>query len=124
MAKNPSANHLYVVWQLMHEASQALPPEEVIALLEEFLEAKAGRKQAWAKFQKAIPWTVERLRARGAEVTVEVIAPWRFDTVPKPLVGTGTGGHRYLCLHRLGRGVSPRLAGRDRWGLGTAVSAR
>ena len=24
--------------------------------------------------------TVERLRARGAEVTVEVIAPWRFDT--------------------------------------------
>lgn len=63
MAKNPSANHLYVVWQLMHEASQALPPEEVIALLEEFLEAKAGRKQAWAKFQGAIPWTVERLRA-------------------------------------------------------------
>lgn len=63
MAKNPSANHLYVVWQLMHEASQALPPEEVIALLEEFLEAKAGRKQAWAKFQEAIPWTVERLRA-------------------------------------------------------------
>ena len=63
MAKNPSANHLYVVWQLMHEASQALPPEEVIALLEEFLEARAGRKQAWAKFQGAIPWTVERLRA-------------------------------------------------------------
>ncbi|MEY8316960.1 hypothetical protein AALB19_06505 [Oscillospiraceae bacterium 50-58] len=63
MAKNPSANHLYVVWQLMHEASQALPPEEVIALLEEFLEAKAGRKQAWAKFQGAIPWTVEQLRA-------------------------------------------------------------
>ncbi len=63
MAKNPSANHLYVVWSLLHEASQALPPEEVIALLEEFLEAKAGRKQAWAKFQKAIPWTVERLRA-------------------------------------------------------------
>ena len=63
MAKNPSANHLYVVWQLMHEASQALPPEEVIALLEEFLEARAGRKQAWAKFQGAIPWTVEQLRA-------------------------------------------------------------
>ena len=63
MAKNPSANHLYVVWQLMHEASQMLPPEEAIALLEEFLEAKAGRKQAWAKFQEAIPWTVERLRA-------------------------------------------------------------
>ena len=32
-------------------------------LLEEFLEAKAGRKQAWAKFQGAIPWTVEQLRA-------------------------------------------------------------
>ena len=63
MAKNPSANHLYVVWNLLHEASQVLPPEEVIALLEEFLEAKAGRKQAWAKFQEAIPWTVERLRA-------------------------------------------------------------
>ena len=31
--------------------------------MEEFLEAKAGRKQAWAKFQKAIPWTVEQLRA-------------------------------------------------------------
>ena len=63
MAKNPSANHLYVVWNLLHEASQVLPPEEVIALLEEFLEAKAGRKQAWAKFQGAIPWTVEQLRA-------------------------------------------------------------
>ena len=37
--------------------------KEAIALLEEFLEAKAGRKQAWAKFQEAIPWTVERLRA-------------------------------------------------------------
>ena len=63
MAKNPSANHLYVVWNLMHEASKVLPAEETIALLEEFLEAKAGRKQAWAKFQKAIPWTVEQLRA-------------------------------------------------------------
>ena len=63
MAKDPNANRLYTVWQLMYDAWQALPPEEVIALLEEFLEAKAGRKQAWAKFQKAIPWTVERLRA-------------------------------------------------------------
>ena len=63
MAKNPSANHLYVVWQLMYDAGQVLPPEEVIALLEEFLEAGAGRKQALAKFQKAIPWTVEQLRA-------------------------------------------------------------
>ena len=62
MAKNPSANHLYVVWQLMYDAGQVLPPEEVIALLEEFLEAGAGRKQALAKFQKAIPWTVECLR--------------------------------------------------------------
>lgn len=63
MAKNPSANHLYVVWQLMYDAGQVLPPEEVIALLNEFLEAGAGRKQALAKFQKAIPWTVEQLRA-------------------------------------------------------------
>ena len=63
MAKNPSANHLYVVWNLMHEASQALPPEEVIALLEEFQAAGAARKQAMAHFQKAIPWTVEQLRA-------------------------------------------------------------
>ena len=65
MAKNPSANHLYVVWQLMHDACQVLPPEEVIALLNEFLEAGAGRKQALAKFQKAIPWTVEQLRAEN-----------------------------------------------------------
>ena len=63
MAKDPNANRLYTVWQLMYDAWQALPPEEVIALLEEFLEAKAGRKQAWAKFQGAIPWTVEQLRA-------------------------------------------------------------
>ena len=63
MAKNPSANHLYVVWNLMHEASQMLPAEEVIALLEEFQAAGAARKQAMAHFQKAIPWTVEQLRA-------------------------------------------------------------
>ena len=41
----------------------AFEEHQSCALLEEFLEAKAGRKQALAKFQKAIPWTVERLRA-------------------------------------------------------------
>ncbi len=63
MAKNPSANHLYVVWGLMNEASRALPPEETAALLEEFQDAGAARKQALAHFQKAIPWTVQQLRA-------------------------------------------------------------
>lgn len=63
MAKNPAANHLYVVWNLMSEAAKVLPAEEVIALLEEFMAVGAARKQALDHFQKAIPWTIEQLRA-------------------------------------------------------------
>ena len=62
MAKNPSANHLYVVWQLMYDAWQALSADEAIALLEEVLAEGAFQKQAAPHIQKAIPWTIEQLR--------------------------------------------------------------
>ena len=43
--------------------------------------------------------TVERLKKRGAQVTVELISPWRFDVA---LSGPSIGGHRHLCVHRSG----------------------
>ena len=46
--------------------------------------------------------TVERLKKRGAQVTVELISPWRFDVGPQPLSGPSIGGHRHLCVHRSG----------------------
>lgn len=63
MAKDPNANRLYSVWQLMEAAYQALPVEETIALLEEILADGAFQKQALPHIQNAIPWTVEQLRA-------------------------------------------------------------
>ena len=49
----------------VHEVAKDLniPSKDIIALLEEFQAAGAARKQAMAHFQKAIPWTVEQLRA-------------------------------------------------------------
>ena len=63
LAKNSKANHLYTVWQLMYDTWQALGTEETIALLEEVLAEGAFQKQAASHIQRAIPWTVERLRA-------------------------------------------------------------
>ena len=65
LARKPNENRLYAVWQLMYEAYQALGPEEAIALLEEILAEGAFQKQAAPHLQKAIPWTVEQLRAGG-----------------------------------------------------------
>lgn len=63
LAKNPKTNHLYTVWQLMYDAWQALSADEAIALLEEVLAEGAFQKQAAPHIQKAIPWTIEQLRA-------------------------------------------------------------
>ena len=63
MAKDPNANRLYAVWQLMYDAWQVLPMEETVALLEEVLAEGAFQKQAEPHIQKAIPWTIEQLRA-------------------------------------------------------------
>lgn len=46
--------------------------------------------------------TAERLRARGAQVTVEQILPWRFDAARNPVSGAGSGGRGPVCLHGLG----------------------
>ena len=63
LAKDPNANRLYAVWQLMYDAWKALSVEETIALLEEVLADGAFQKQAAPHIQKAIPWTIEQLRA-------------------------------------------------------------
>lgn len=63
LAKDPKANHLYTVWQLMYDAWQALGAEETIPLLEEVLAEGAFQKQAAPHIQKAIPWTIQQLRA-------------------------------------------------------------
>ena len=55
--------------------------------------------------------TVERLRARGAEVTVERVEPWRFDAARNRSLELVPGGRGHLCVHRSGRGVPPGLAG-------------
>ncbi len=63
MAKDPNANRLYAVWQLMYDAYKVLPVEETVALLEEVLADGAFQKQAAPHLQKAIPWTIEQLQA-------------------------------------------------------------
>ena len=63
MARDPSANRGYAVWQLLYEAYQVLPREETVALLEEVLADGAFQKQSAPILQKAIPWTIEQLRA-------------------------------------------------------------
>ena len=63
MEKNPKANHLYVVWNLLFEASKVLPAGEVADLLGEISVPKAIHKGTQAKAERAIPWTVEQLRA-------------------------------------------------------------
>ena len=44
--------------------------------------------------------TVERLKKRGAQVTVELTLAVRCG--PQPLSGPSIGGHRHLCVHRSG----------------------
>lgn len=63
LAKKPNDNRGYAVWQLLYEAYQVLPREETIALLEEVLAEGAFQKQTAPHIQKAIPWTIEQLRA-------------------------------------------------------------
>ena len=63
MVKRAGAHYLYDTWNLMSEASRALPAGEVIGLLEEVLRANALRREDAALSQKAIPWTIEQLRA-------------------------------------------------------------
>lgn len=63
MKKDPKANRIFSVWQLMHDAAQALPAGEVAALLEEVLASKAVHKESQPHLEKAVPWTVEQLKA-------------------------------------------------------------
>ncbi|MBD5161411.1 MAG: HEAT repeat domain-containing protein [Oscillibacter sp.] len=63
MVKNPKANRLSVLWELMEKAAQALPPEEVIGLLEEALASKGIYKGAQETAERAIPYTIELLKA-------------------------------------------------------------
>lgn len=62
MGKGKNA-YLYYVWELLSEAVKVLPPEEVSGLLVEALRSGAIRKEDAALAQRAIPWTVEQLRA-------------------------------------------------------------
>ena len=63
MARNPKANRLAGVWDLMEKAAQSLPPEEVILLLDEVLSSKGIHKDAQAAAERAIPYTIELLKA-------------------------------------------------------------
>lgn len=55
--------YIYYVWELLSEAVKVLPPEEVSGLLVEALRSGAIRKEDAALAQRAIPWTVEQLKA-------------------------------------------------------------
>lgn len=63
MVKRAGAHYIYDTWNLMSEASKTLPSGEVADLLEEVLRSNAIRKEDAALAQRAIPWTVEQLRA-------------------------------------------------------------
>ncbi|MDE6282336.1 MAG: HEAT repeat domain-containing protein [Oscillospiraceae bacterium] len=63
MARNPKSNRLGVLWNLMNDAAQVLPPEETAMLLEEVLSSGGINKEALSTAEKAIPWTIEQLRA-------------------------------------------------------------
>ncbi|MDE6260004.1 MAG: HEAT repeat domain-containing protein [Oscillospiraceae bacterium] len=63
MARNSKSNRLGVLWRLMNDAAQVLPPEETAMLLEEVLSSGGINKEALPTAQKAIPWTIEQLRA-------------------------------------------------------------
>ena len=63
MVMNPKANRIGTIWQLMNEAAQALPAEEVVALLGEILDSKCVYIQSRPGVEKASPWTIEQLLA-------------------------------------------------------------
>ena len=63
MARNSKSNRLGVLWRLMNDAAQVLPPEETAMLLEEVLSSGGINKEALPTAQKTIPWTIEQLRA-------------------------------------------------------------
>ena len=63
MVKRAGAHYVYDTWNLMSEASKTLSPGEVADLLEEALRSNAIRKEDAALAQRAIPWTVEQLKA-------------------------------------------------------------
>ena len=63
MVMNPKANRTGTVWRLMNEAAQALPAEEVVALLKEVLDSKCIYQGAQPRVEKAINWTIEQLLA-------------------------------------------------------------
>ena len=63
MVKRAGAHYIYDTWNLMSEASKTLPSGEVADLLEEVLRSNAIRKEDAPLAQRAIPWTVEQLRA-------------------------------------------------------------
>lgn len=63
MVKRAGAHYIYDTWNLMSEASKTLPSGEVADLLEEVLRSNAIRKEDAPLAQRALPWTVEQLRA-------------------------------------------------------------
>lgn len=63
LVKKAGSHYIYHVWNLMSEAAKTLPPEEVAGLLEEVLRSNAIRKEDAVLAQRAIPWTIEQLRA-------------------------------------------------------------
>ena len=63
MIVDPKANRTGTIWQLMNEAAQALPVEEVVALLGEILDSKCIYRHSQPGVEKAIPWTIEQLLA-------------------------------------------------------------
>lgn len=54
--------YLYHAWQILAEAAKTLPAGEVAGLCQEVLDAGHMRKEDTVLSQKALPWTIQRLR--------------------------------------------------------------
>lgn len=63
MLKSGKPAYLYYIWGLLNDAAKSLPPEGVANLCREALDANGIRKEDAAMAQRALPWTVEQLRA-------------------------------------------------------------
>ena len=63
MAKRPGRHYTYYIWQLLSEASKILPGEETAQLLEEIDIGLCVRKPEQELAKKAIPCTIQLLRA-------------------------------------------------------------
>ena len=63
MLKSGRPAYLYYIWGLLNDAAKALSAEEVADLCREALNANYIRKEDAPLAQRAIPWTVEQLRA-------------------------------------------------------------